>query len=133
MAFLGHGRSFPAPKLTGTSSYTVAQLINPRSRAGAYTDIGLIADPGLCTGGTKRDVLQAFLEELLDSYIEVFGSERNAMFRMKENWHMLLWKFEDSEKLGKRLRKTTDAREFRAITREIFETLPMRENVVYDP
>ena len=94
---------------------------------------GLIADPGLCTGGTKREVLQAFLAELLDSYIEVFGSERNAMFRMKENWHMLLWKFEDSEKLGKRLRKTTDAHEFRAITREIFETLPMRENVVYDP
>ena len=93
---------------------------------------GLIADPGLCSGGTKRETLQAFLEELLESYISVFGSERNAMFRLKENWHMLLHKFEDSEKLGKRLKKTTDAAEFRAITKEIFETLPLRDDVIYE-
>ena len=93
---------------------------------------GLVADPGLCSGGTKRETLQAFLEELLESYISVFGSERNAMFRLKENWHMLLHKFEDSEKLGKRLKKTTDAAEFRAITKEIFETLPLRDDVIYE-
>ena len=90
---------------------------------------GLIADPGLCSGGTKRETLEAFTNELLKSYIEVFGSERNAMFRMKENWNLLLWKFENSEKLSKRLRKTTDITEFRTITREIFETLPMREDL----
>lgn len=94
---------------------------------------GLIADPGLCSGGTQRETLEDFLEELLEGYIDVFGSERNAMFRMKENWNMLLWKFDGSEKLSKRLRKTTDVTEFRAITREIFETLPMRENIIYNP
>ncbi len=93
----------------------------------------LIADPGLCSGGTKRETLSAFLDELLSAYIEVFGSERNAMFRMKENWNMILWKFENSEKLSKRLRKTTDVTEFRAITREIFETLPIREDIAYQP
>ncbi len=93
---------------------------------------GLVADPGLCSGGTKRELLAEFSEELLQSYIEVFGSERNAMFRLKENWHMLLFKFEDSEKLGKRLRKTTDVTEFRSIIKEILETLPMRENVIYE-
>ena len=93
---------------------------------------GLVADPGLCSGGTKRETLQAFLEELLESYISVFGSERNAMFRLKENWHMLLHKFEDSERLGKRLKKTTDTAEFRSITKEIFETLPLRDDVIYE-
>ena len=90
---------------------------------------GLIADPGMLSGGTRRETLQAFLDELLSSYIEVFGSERNAMFRMKENWFYILHKFDDSEKLGKRLRKTTDMQEFKSITREIFETLPLRESI----
>ncbi|MBE6983032.1 MAG: tRNA-dihydrouridine synthase family protein [Ruminococcaceae bacterium] len=91
---------------------------------------GLIADPGLVSGGTKRETLTAFTEELLKTYIDVFGSERNAMFRLKENWFYLLNKFENSEKLGKRLRKTTDMDEFRSITREILETLPMRDNIL---
>ena len=62
-------------------------------------------------------------KELLDTYTEVFGGGRNAMFRLKENWHMLIPHFEDSEKLWKRLRKTTDLAEFKAITGEIFRSL----------
>ncbi len=84
---------------------------------------GLIADPGMLCGGTKQDALQSFLEELLDIYIRLFGGSRNAMFRLKEHWGMLLPRFRDSEKLGKRLRKTTDLDEYRAITREIFQAL----------
>ncbi len=85
---------------------------------------GLIGDPGmLLPGGTTVQALEAFHNALLDAYIETFGSARNAMFRMKENWSFLLAHFADSEKLGKRLRKTTDVGEFRAITTEIFHTL----------
>ncbi len=82
---------------------------------------GLIADPGMfgC-----RENLEAFHDELLNTYIAAFGSERNALFRMKENWFYLLPTFAGSEKLGKRLRKCTNIGEYRAITREIFETLP---------
>ena len=91
---------------------------------------GLIADPGMLTlGGTDRETLAAFLDELLAEYIENFGGPRNAMFRMKEQWHMLLCKFENTEKLGKRLRKTTDIAEFRSVTSEILHTLPMRETI----
>lgn len=90
---------------------------------------GLIADPGFVSGGTARDTLQSFHDELLNSYIEVFGSPRNAMFRMKENWFYMLHKFENSEHLGKRLRKTTDLKEYRSITRKIFETLPMKTEI----
>ncbi|MBE6925609.1 MAG: tRNA-dihydrouridine synthase family protein [Ruminococcaceae bacterium] len=82
---------------------------------------GLIANPGMFRCGEN---LEAFHNELLNTYIAAFGSERNALFRMKENWFYLLPTFPDSEKLGKKLRKCTDIREYKTITREIFETLP---------
>ena len=86
---------------------------------------GLMADPGMLTpGGTEAKTLEAFHDELLESYIEAFGGSRNAMFRLKENWSYLLPRFEGSEKLGKRLRKTTDLAQYRTVTREIFRTLP---------
>ena len=87
---------------------------------------GLIADPGLLAGGTRAEVLEAFMEELLERYMEVFGGSRNAMFRLKEHWSMLLPRFEGSEKLAKCLRKTTDLAQYRAVTREIFGTLPLK-------
>ena len=85
----------------------------------------LVGDPGmLLENGTDVGTLEAFHDELLETYTEAFGGGRNAMFRLKENWHMLISHFENSEKLWKRLRKTTDLNEFRAITAEIFHTLP---------
>lgn len=92
---------------------------------------GLIADPGMLTpGGTQRNTLEAFHEELLENYLAAFGGSRNAMFRLKENWYFLICKFDDGEKLFKRLRKTTDLQEYRCITREIFATLPMRQTIL---
>ena len=85
---------------------------------------GLIADPGmLLSGGTQVPVLEQFHEALLETYTEVFGGARNAMFRMKENWSYWLTRFAGSEKLGKRLRKATDLSEYKAVTGEIFSTL----------
>ena len=85
---------------------------------------GLIADPGMLTpGGTQADVLEAFLGELLAEYVENFGGPKNAMFRMKEQWGMVLGRFDCGEKLKKRLRKTTDLAEYRQIVKEIFQTL----------
>lgn len=93
---------------------------------------GLIGDPGMLAGAFSVDTLEAFHGELLETYIATFGSPRNAMFRMKENWFYLLRRFRDSERLGKRLRKTTDVEEYRAITREIFHTLPPAEALKAD-
>ena len=94
---------------------------------------GLIGDPGMLTdGGTTREKLKAFADELLENYVETFGGARNAMFRMKENWGFLRHRFEDSEKLWKQLRKTTDIHEYRAITAEIFATLPLAERLQAD-
>lgn len=94
---------------------------------------GLIADPGMLTpGGTDIHALEAFYDELFDAYTAAFGGTRNAMFRLKENWRYLLCKFEGAERLGKRLKKTTDAGEFRAITHGIFHTLPLRDEIQPD-
>ena len=87
---------------------------------------GLVGDPGMLTkDGTTATALEAFHATLTEEYIKAFGSERNAMFRLKENWHHLICRFEGGEKLYKRLRKTTDIQEFRSITGEIFHTLPL--------
>lgn len=94
---------------------------------------GLIGDPGMLTpGGTTAEKLEGFYDELLESYLIAFGGSRNAMFRLKENWRYLLCRFEGSEKLGKRLRKTTNLAEYRAITHEIIRSLPMKEQLVPD-
>lgn len=86
----------------------------------------LIGDPGMFSPNpTDRETLKQFHDELVEEYIRVFGSARNAMFRMKENWGFLHKRFENTDKLWKQLRKTTDHAEFMAITGEIFDTLPL--------
>ena len=88
---------------------------------------GLVADPGmLLPEGTEIDTLRQFHDALLEEYLTVFGGSRNAMFRLKENWSFLFTRFADCEKLQKRLRKTTDLNEYRAITAEIFATVPLK-------
>ncbi|MBE6933932.1 MAG: tRNA-dihydrouridine synthase family protein [Ruminococcaceae bacterium] len=87
---------------------------------------GLAADPGMLSAGTTNETLEAFHNALLEEYLVLFGGSRNAMFRLKENWSYWLPRFENNEKLGKRLRKTTDLQEYRTVTTEIFRTLPFR-------
>jgi len=86
---------------------------------------GLVGNPAMFRPGTSAETIRAFHDCLLETYIEAFGSARNAIFRMKENWHCMILLFDGSEKLWKKLRKTTDIGEYRAITAEIFGTLPM--------
>ena len=81
---------------------------------------GLVADPGmLLPGGTAPETLGAFMNALLEAYLVAFGGSRNAMFRLKENWNMVLSRLNGCDKLAKQLRKTTDLAEFRNITGEI--------------
>lgn len=85
----------------------------------------LIGDPGMLVPEKNTpENLKIFHDSLLEEYTRIFGSARNAMFRMKENWHYLHLRFDGSEKLWKRLRKTTDIDDYRSVTAEIFQTLP---------
>ena len=87
---------------------------------------GLIADPGMLSGGTDKTALEGYMNELMAVYEVEFGGSRNAIFRLKENWGFLHDRFEGCDKLWKRLRKTTDAAEFKAISAEIFHILPLK-------
>ena len=94
---------------------------------------GLIGDPGMLTpGGTTAERLEGFLGELLEEYTAAFGGSRNAMFRLKENWRYLFCLFQPDAKLQKALRKTTDVREYKALTGQILHNLPMREQMEAD-
>ena len=86
---------------------------------------GLVANPGMLSpNGTDINVLAAFYDALLDAYSNAFGSARNTMFRLKEHWQMLLPHFENAERFGKQLRKTTDIPEYRQITQQILHNCP---------
>ena len=111
----------------------ILSLSQAKALENAYPEVksmmigrGLVADPGMLSGGTEIAALEGFMNELMAVYEVEFGSTRNAIFRLKENWGFLHDRFEGSEKLWKRLRKTTDGDEFKAITAEIFHTLPLR-------
>lgn len=91
---------------------------------------GLVADPGLLCGGTNAKALEQFMNALLEEYTVAFGGARNAMFRLKENWGFLHPRFEGVDKLWKRLRKTTNLEEYKAITAEIFHACPLRNSMV---
>ena len=85
---------------------------------------GLIASPGMLTpDGTTPEKLQKFMDELLAEYMLAFGGSRNAMFRLKENWGLILPRYPHCEKLGKQLRKTTDLNEYHHISTQIFAAM----------
>jgi tRNA-dihydrouridine synthase len=130
-AFAKAVESSPFPVCYNGNIYTLEDAAKIAERFPTVESImigrGLVADPGMLCGGTSRETLKAFLTELSDTYCTVFGSKRNAIYRMKDNWHYLIGLFEGSEKLWKEMRKSTDYDRFMAIANEIIATLPMRE------
>ncbi len=110
----------------------ITSLSQAEALAAAYPQIGsvmigrgLVADPGMLCGGTDVKALEAFLGELMAVYEVEFGGSRNAIFRLKEHWGFLHNRFENCDKLWKRLRKTTDVHEFKSVSAEILHTLPL--------
>ena len=94
---------------------------------------GLIGNPGMLSpDGTTPEKLENFLCELMEEYASVFGSARNAMFRLKENWRYLFCLFRKNDKLQKRLRKATTLQDYNAVTHEILHNLPMHSQLQAD-
>ena len=92
---------------------------------------GLIADPALARKlrggpGASQEELRAFHDGLYRSYAAAFGSERNAMLRMKEVWFYLIHLFQGGEACAKRIKKAADPRDFEGAAAEIFQNLPLR-------
>lgn len=91
---------------------------------------GLVGNPALVRQaeggpGPDKDTLRAFHDELYEGYAAAFGSRRNASLRMKELWFYLLGLFLDSDRHGKRLKKSTDTAEFETAVAAIFHDLEL--------
>ena len=116
--------------LTTAANFSAFQSRFPDTPA-AMLGRGLVADPALVRriqGGPSadRETLKQYHDELYESYCFAFQSERNALCRMKEIWFYHICLFEGAEKIEKKLRKTTDPGEYRALAARIFGELPLR-------
>lgn len=86
---------------------------------------GVIANPGLLrqirTGiPTDRPTLRAFHDEILENYREAFGSDNNALFRMKELWIYMIHLFTDPDRYKKKIHKAQNLADYRCIVDALF-------------
>lgn len=87
---------------------------------------GFLRNPMLCneiTDGKKVDkkAIRAFHDQLLNDYTDVMYGDRPVLFKMKEIWFYMLDLFEDSEKLGKKIKKAEKLSVYGAVIDELFE------------
>jgi tRNA-dihydrouridine synthase len=98
---------------------------------------GLVADPALARklrGGkaATREELQAFTQDLYQSYQEFYGQVGTAAQRMREIWFYLIHMFEDADRLNKKLRRFKNPGEYETAEAAIFAELELRQDSVGD-
>ena len=88
---------------------------------------GFLARPGFCGNAgrkaddTDKEVLKAFVEELLARYREVMSGDIHALHKMKEIWIYLAPHFTNHEKYLKKIKKTNKMGEYLVTVEQIFE------------
>ena len=89
---------------------------------------GLIANPylpemilqdKLCPIPKKR--VKSFLDELSDTYYELYNDERNTLFKLKEVWNYMQDLFPNEKQLLKEMKKTKSLRVFKTYEGRILE------------
>ena len=98
---------------------------------------GLLANPALvrqAKGGPAptREELRGFHDQLYHTYLELFASQRNTVFHMKELWSYLYRLFEGGEKPLKRIRKAADSPGYESAVAQMF-SLPLRSQAHWLP
>lgn len=87
---------------------------------------GIIHNPGLLTTFDK-EILLSFHNMILEEYIKISSGERNVLFKMKELWFYMLSLFEDTEKIGKKIKKTERLKEYESIINMLFTAYDLRK------
>lgn len=87
---------------------------------------GIIHNPGLLDS-LNKEKLHAFHDMILEEYIKISSGDRNVLFKMKELWFYMLSLFEDSEKIGKKIKKTERLKEYESIINTLFSTYDLRK------
>lgn len=85
---------------------------------------GIITNPGLiceilgieCT----KQVLWDFHEQIYHDYQELSMGEKNVLFKMKELWFYMIHLFKDSQKPGKKIKKSKGLRDYDAAVSDLF-------------
>ena len=57
----------------------------------------------------SKEELRGFHDQLYRTYLEIFASQRNTVFHMKELWSYLVQRFAGGEKPLKKIRKAADS------------------------
>jgi tRNA-dihydrouridine synthase len=98
---------------------------------------GLLADPALARrtaggGSVTREELLEFNTALWEGYCQAFGSQRNAMLRMKEHWRYWGLLLEDGGKTAKAMRKEVSPERFYDRAVQALQVLPLRTDPAVD-
>lgn len=86
---------------------------------------GILANPGLMdsiknNANLDKKVLKDFHDEILNTYIEVYNEEKNAIFRMKELWGYIIYIFSDNKKYAKKIKKSQKLSDYNAAVLSLF-------------
>ncbi|MCD8338915.1 MAG: tRNA-dihydrouridine synthase family protein [Burkholderiales bacterium] len=118
--------------IASTQDITMKALAYPSLRM-VMAGRGLVSDPALFRkykGGNpvSKDELKDFVQRLMASYATAFGSQKNALMRMKEHWFYLLNLFEPTPSLFKKVFRCRDVRDYENCISEIFKMCPLLPN-----
>ena len=86
---------------------------------------GIITNPALIyeiknLPHTKQ-TLWKFHEQIYQNYHSTLMGEKNVLFKMKELWFYMIHLFEDSEKIGKKIKKSRKALDYETAVFELFQ------------
>lgn len=86
---------------------------------------GIIANPGLMNSiknntNVDKKVLKDFHDEILNTYIEVYNEDKNAIFRMKELWGYMICIFSDNKKYAKKIKKAQNLSDYNEAVLSLF-------------
>lgn len=86
---------------------------------------GIVANPGLIREITTEEKitckeLKEYHDRLYRGYMEALGSEKDALFKMKEVWSYLGGQFLDVERYLKKIRKAKNGEEYRFGVEKLF-------------
>ena len=71
-------------------------------------------------------VLKEFHTSLLTGYQEIMSGDTNTLYKMKDLWTFLSHSFESPDKYVKKIRKTTDASDYKLAVNALFRECALK-------
>ena len=74
----------------------------------------------------RLTVLKEFHTSLLTGYQEIMSGDTNTLYKMKDLWTFLSHSFESPDKYVKKIRKTTDASDYKLAVNALFRECALK-------